>query len=619
MTTKINLPSYKKTLLAVLIGGALSQAHAADFYFGENEDISLRITSQLDAGASWRMSEADPRFIGSSNGGAGATTTTDDGDLNFAKGETFSKIVKGVHDIELSKDNFGVFMRVKYWYDKELNDEGRAHGNSGNGYMAGAPLSDEGFSDYAKFSGAALLDAYTYVDFDINEAPVSLRVGRQVLSWGESTFIQGGINGINPVDASAFRRPGAELKEGLLPVGMAYANVGVTPDLSIEGFYQYEWEKTQIDGCGTYFSAADFAADGCNAITVGPYPDAVAMQAGLYAERHDDMEPKDGGQYGFAARYYAAALNDTEFGVYFTNLHSRLPFINAIRSGVPATGATDANGNPLVFVPSAQDPTGGALAALNPAYTIAFPEDLKTYGLSFATNVGGLALSGEVSYKPDTPVQINGPEILNAALSESPLFAFTSRLQDVGYGEMAQGYDTFDMTQIQVTAVQFYERVLGASRLTLIGEAGVSMLDGVEDSDQRYGRNSVFGLGDFDLGNGINCTNLAAAGQIGGDCSADGYVTDLAWGYRARASLEYSNVIGGVSLIPTLAWSHDVSGYSAEPGQQFNEGAKSLGFSLQAIYQQKYTATLGYTAFNGGSHNILEDKDFLSLSFGISY
>jgi len=78
-------------------------------------------------------------------------------------------------------------------------------------------------------------------------------------------------------------------------------------------------------------------------------------------------------------------------------------------------------------------------------------------------------------------------------------------------------------------------------------------------------------------------------------------------------------VFAGVSLKPTIDWQHDVNGYSPDPGQQFNEGAKSFGVSLEALYQQKYSMTLGYRAFSGGSHNILEDKDFLSLNFAVSY
>jgi len=603
--------------LALVVAMALgtSSAHAVDFNFGEDNDILLQINSQLDIGASWRLGDADPRFIGKTNGGEGFTSTTDDGNLNYAKHDAYSKIIKGVHDLQLSKGNFGAFVRVKYWYDYALKDSDVLHGNSNNGYTPNTPLSDDGFEDNTKFSGATLLDAYVYGSFDIGTSPLDVRLGRQVVSWGESTFIQGGMNSSNPFDVAALRRPGATLKEGILPVGMLYANLGLTDKLSIEAFYQYEWEKTQIDGCGTYFSGADFAASGCNFVSVGPLGDQAGLAAGLAAERQADVEPDDGGQYGLAARYYAEELNYTEFGLYYMNIHSRVPLINAIRTSIPL-----ATGSPTpVFVPKAFDPTGGALAALNPAYNIEFPEDLKYFGASFATNLAGVALSGEVSYKPDTPIQISGPEILNGALSESPVLRFSPRVTAVGYGQEVQGWDAFDVTQLQVTAIKFFENTLGASRITVIGEVGVILTDGVEESDQHYGRNSVFGLGDFDAGGGFNCTNLVAAGALSGDCRADGFVSDNAWGYRMKAIFNYNDVYAGISLKPSIFWAHDVNGYSPDPGQQFHEGRKNLGFSVQALYQQKYSMTVGYNNYSGGSHSNLEDKDLVSLSFGISY
>ncbi len=79
------------------------------------------------------------------------------------------------------------------------------------------------------------------------DMPAQIRVGDQVLSWGESTFIQNGINIINPFDVSKLRVPGAELKEGLVPVGMVSASISPTDYLTFEGFYQYDWEKVEID------------------------------------------------------------------------------------------------------------------------------------------------------------------------------------------------------------------------------------------------------------------------------------------------------------------------------------------------------------------------------------
>lgn len=61
---------------------------------------------------------------------------------------------------------------------------------------------------------------------------------------------------------SAFRRPGAEIKEGLIPVNMFYVSQSLTENLSAEAFYQLEWDQTVVDNCGTFFGGI-IAADGC--------------------------------------------------------------------------------------------------------------------------------------------------------------------------------------------------------------------------------------------------------------------------------------------------------------------------------------------------------------------
>ena len=616
-----NKPIINNSLsVAIILALTAPVVQATDFYFGEDNDILLAINSQLSIGSSWRMSDRNPRFYSANNTaggvqGAGFSSTTDDDTLNFAKHDAFSTIIKGNNDFQLEKDGFGAFVRIKYWYDMELKDGDRPHGNGPNGYVAGTPLSDDGFSDTAKFSGIQLLDAYLYGSFNVANMPVYVRLGRQVVSWGESTFIQGGINSINPLDVSALRRPGAMLKEGLLPVGMFYTNIGATENLSIEAFYQYEWEKTQIDGCGTFFATVDYAADGCNFITAA-YDDATAVAAGLYSKRVDDIEPDDGGQYGIAARYYSEALNDTEFGFYFMNIHARLPIASVYRSEfTDLPGFVDLSGSPFIPWAATADPqVTGLLNAygitdlskdnidsMNANYTVEFPEDLKIYGLSFATNVSGVALSGEISYKPDTPTQINGNHAVGAALSENPLLPFTARLQADGVtgDDYVRAWDEFDVTQLQVTAIQFFDQVLGASRVTFIGEIGLTLTDGIEDMAAQgfqYGRDTIYGAPTFIPGEG-------------------GFYTDSAWGYRTRVEFQYNDLFAGIALKPVISWYHDVDGYSA----QFNEGSTVAAVSLEALYQQKYSFTISYTNFGGGDYNSITDKDFLSLSFALSY
>ena len=101
------------------------------------------------------------------------------------------------------------------------------------------------------------------------------------------------------------------------------------------------------------------------------------------------------------------------------------------------------------------------------------------------------------------------------------------------------------------------------------------------------------------------------------NCTNDGYVTDSSWGYRIRAGLTYNDVIAGINLTPSLAWSHDVSGYS--PNSNFTEDAKALSVALGAEYLNRYTASLSYTTFSGGDYNTIVDRDFLSLSLSVSF
>ena len=101
--------------------------------------------------------------------------------------------------------------------------------------------------------------------FDLGSMPAELRLGRQVVSWGESTFIQGGLNTINHFDVSALRVPGSELKEAFLPQEMAVFNLQFNENLSTQLLYLLDWNDTQPEPAGSYFSTNDFAVPGGSA------------------------------------------------------------------------------------------------------------------------------------------------------------------------------------------------------------------------------------------------------------------------------------------------------------------------------------------------------------------
>lgn len=613
-----------KLPLAVSLASALaSPAFAVNFNIGE---IEGQFDSSLSVGASWSTAKADKDLIGVNNGGRGLSQTTDDGRQNFKRGETFSKIFKGIHDLELKYGDTGVFVRGKYWYDFELKDEGREF----------KEISDSNRKEGAKSSGAELLDAFVYHNYSIGDQPGTVRLGKQVVSWGESTFLQNSINAINPIDVAAFRRPGAEVKEGLIPVNMFYVSQSLTDTLSAEFFYQLEWDQTVVDNCGTFFSQPDVYADGCDgnlrllnssrSIPGAALPLLTANgvdinQEGVLVRRSGDRDARDDGQWGMALRWYADSL-DTEFGAYFMNYHSRAPIFSA--TGAPAS----------VF---AAAPLFGQLAPLvvagNSSYFIEYPEDIRLYGLSFSTTLPtGTAWNGEISYRPNAPVQLNTTDILYAGVGPlGGLFGNASLLDGVP-GQDLHGYRRKEVTQVQTTFTHFFDQVMGASRMTVVGEVGMTYVGGLESkSDLRYGRDPVFGPGALPNTGPLNTCQTLNQSTIGGaangastanlskNCNSDGYTTSASWGYRMRAIWDYNDVFAGVNLKPNVAWSHDVKGYSPGPGGNFEEGRKAVSLGVDAEYQNTYTASLAYTNFFGGDYSVQDDRDFVALSFGMNF
>ena len=618
--------------LAVAVAAGMSgQASAYSFYLG---DVEAQFNTTLSAGAGWRVEDSDKRLIGQGNLGPeyapggplaniGASTNNyDDGNQNFDKGDTYSKIVKGNSELFLDYTvdsqyltRIGGLLRGRYWYDFELKDERRAVDSVGQRREL-----NQDAKDYA--SGGEILDAYIFSDWYFGDVPVSLRYGNQVVSWGESTFIQGGINIINPVNVPAFRAPGSELKDALLPVEMFYMSAGIAENVTVETFVQTDWEPVRPDDCGTFFSTNDFAADGCGPVLLaGQLPDSQAFAQGFIAPRIGDKEADEKDQFGVALRWYVPTLNDSELGFYYIKYNSRLPYVSGLVNNPSNPGPTQTNDPSLPF-------------SSFPSYFIEYPENINLYGISINTTIpGGWSLGAEYSFRDNVPLQWNAFELIFGGLQQrGPSGEILSdlerqRLGETGGANLAgrpvAGYDRFKVSQAQFTLIKFFDQTMGADRLTLVTEFGGTYVHDLPNADEaRFGRSGTFGIGTLPL-DGANFTGdfCAAGANINtNSCNNEGFTTDFSWGYRTRLVWEYSSAIAGISLFPQLAWSHDVEGYSPQPGGAFNEGSKAIGLSLQGVYLNKITGNIGYTNFFGGKpYNELTDRDFVSASISYSF
>src|SRR5471032_2327622 len=182
-------------LLAAALAAHAASGGAAEFSMDNGWSGSFNNTVSLSS--AWRAGNPDSALYTPADGtraglsGGTAGNPNDAGNLNYRKNDRLSSVVKLISEFEIKRDDAGALVRAKFWYDQAAKSRNVGYGNMANNYQKNAPLSDSGFEDLQKFSGAYLLDAYIYDTFRLCDKPLQLRLGRQVVNWGESLFVQG--------------------------------------------------------------------------------------------------------------------------------------------------------------------------------------------------------------------------------------------------------------------------------------------------------------------------------------------------------------------------------------------------------------------------------------------
>ncbi|MCD6586012.1 MAG: DUF1302 domain-containing protein [Desulfobacteraceae bacterium] len=551
-------PTIILALVSIFLLGNGSPVKALQLHNGDAFKVNLDTT--ISWGAKWRVEDRDPDLIQKANGGNKDGANGDNGNLNFDQG-MISNAFKITSDLEIRTDNFGLFTRGTAFYDYEIMEHDRKYVQLGNKGEEQAGTDIE------------LLDAYVWGAHDFGEVPVMLKVGDQVVNWGESTFIGNSINAINPIDAGAIRVPGAEIREALIPEGMVYLSVSPTLDTSIEALYLYDWGETEADASGTYFSSQDYATpDGFKAVldTFEDMGDASVDDTFMAIPRSKTREADDQGQWGLSVKTFVPALNDTEFGFYYLNYHSRLPVLSA------TTGTKPAKLNK--YLKTAK-------------YYTEYPEDIQLFGVSFSTEALGWAMRGEVSHRLDVPYQIDDKQLIAAAvgaMNEEQAKGNLAGNYFQQYNTDIEGYRLFDVSQAQVTFTKIFSPIIGADGGAFITEVGYTHV--------------------HDL------PNDALLESPGGIVYHNG-----SWGYRSRLIFNYLSAIGAVNLFPRIGWNHDVQGTSPGPGRTFLEHRKAVTLGLKSTYQS-WSVDVSYATFFGaGKDNKKNDRDFIGCSLKYSF
>ncbi len=390
--------------IASLLLAAPLSANAVEFNFNLfNTDFTAVANNTVTFGASWRVENQADDLVGKSSLNPGvcagqyqscqglhrtqthpsqrlfdapgmASMNFDDGNLNYDKGDITQAPFKLSHDITVKFGDFGFFFRGMGIYDdvnyrdfKETYYNRITAENASSTGIVGSPSIANRYFPRVYGSGAYerpyrnedeareigmrydILDANFYgtIPYLNGDRELIFRIGRQTANWGQSTVaVINSVNQAQPVNANSLYRLGFGLLEELfVPVGMIRASTEIAGGVSIEAYYQYEWEPIEIPTPGSFMSFVDIGTDNLRGAVNAAFggaaddPDHVGSPLDnpltlitpttLTIDRLRDKTARDQGQYGVSLKYYADWLNDgTELGVSFMNYHSKLPYVN---------------------------------------------------------------------------------------------------------------------------------------------------------------------------------------------------------------------------------------------------------------------------------------------------
>jgi hypothetical protein len=646
--------------LLPLLGGV--EVEAVEFSFADDE-IKGSFDTTLSYGQLWRVQGQDK---------TNDDVNINDGNRNFDTG-LVSEVYKVTSDLEVSYKNYGAFVRGSAFYDTRIMDKRTDYSgsNSPSQPSQNFPDNDSFTYDTRHSAGrdAQILDAYVYGNWEVGDLPLTARLGRQVFNWGEGLFYRGGVNTTNPINAAQFRLPGSELKEVLVPIEALNFNVGLSDNLSMETFYQFNWKETQVDPVGTYFSETDLFADGGNtAYAVMPQLTALnglyhglsaagagGLQGGGGADAvgnfkvasiGPDINAKNDGQYGVAFRYLAEQLNATEFGFYFVNYHAKEPTIYAdlgSYSGLNLAELTAATAPAIQQAVAAQ--AGISVAQLQAALAAApnsplaqayrstltsavggiatmdvanqvqgrreYAEDIRMFGVSFNTTLGDASLFGELAYRPNMPIGIaTTSDLLGDLLMQAPQMASGAHVNiggnDVGLGDKIHNAERVEMFNTSLGTIYNFGPRMSFDSLT-----------GVAELSSEHLRGSSLKYTAWD-GSTRYYSSRGNVPYINGHDRND-QVNKNAFGYTLMLQGTWNDAYAGVNLSPFVIYKDDFEGNSHQTGN-FIEGRKAYTLGVRASYQNRLEAELQYTEFYGaGQNSAVRDRDNIGLNVKYSF
>jgi hypothetical protein len=358
-------------------------------------DAALKFTwtNTLKYSVGMRVKNQDPALDG-----LRTESGANDGDRSFDVGDLIENRVDLLSQIDLTGKYYGFRLSGSAWYDLVYNQPNAipASGYGSVNWISAPPFNFPLSTRNIMGQGALLGDAFTYANGSLGPVKVNARVGQFSMLWGQSLIlsanaIAGTMVPINIPKASAV--PNSQFQEIAMGVPQASLQFQLTPTLSTQMYYQFEWRKNIFNPVGSYFSTTDtFDAGGERLLTGAP---GLTPQQTPGFFRGADQKAPNTGQYGIDIlnRFPGPGI---DLGLYFVTFNSRAPEL-AFQPGLYA--GLNSIGGSTVLAPSIG------------RYYFAYATNIRTFGLSLAKSIGDFSFAGEVSERVNQDLTGNAPTV----------------------------------------------------------------------------------------------------------------------------------------------------------------------------------------------------------------
>jgi hypothetical protein len=382
------------TLGAATLGAATLAAHAA--WAGPFDDLQVRWDNTVTVSTEYALHNALPSAANYCALGAHESLIHDeDGACVYGAGFHTAR-VDLMSQVDVDATDFGLHASAAGWYDGiDNNDDGSMPGS----YRT-AEASELGGHNLELF------EAFLHGTVDLGkDQPLSFRLGRHSLSWGESLFFQnnGVAAGLSPVDSYMVQSPSDyHARDVLLPVDQVSFSWGVTDDLTIQAYYQFEWRRSRIDPNYAYIDPNNvLGVEGTSLLSL-----TVPGRGTFYYRRGGGEAPDSTDQYGLSLKW---RRGDFDIGLYALSYDAKTPNIEYYPHVGPLYG-----------------PSVGA-------YELEFPTGIEVYGASLAGPLGNAVFGAEISGRRNMPL-VNGG-----------IFSFPGKIRPLTYeGDEGQSFPLGD-------------------------------------------------------------------------------------------------------------------------------------------------------------------------------